>query len=325
MQRHLFVSLLCIIIILSTSSFGQSPDSTAQRGLSTSVTLSSFVLPNKVPLNRTTTLTIEITWEGDIDLVKINEIDEPVLTHLDIVGTSSSNKVSGSSTGKKAVKTISYILQPNTLGMAYIESLALSYEDLTTGKTHHLMTQRYGVEAIGAVAEEGERRLPWIPLIAIGIVLVIITFWIIQKRRAAQDEEDDIEIQPIEEGYLDRLKNEIDLKNPDRRDMFTQLSKLFRKYLSEKFEILAMEATTEGLVASLKETEVDEKLIQRCENLFNKADVVKFSGQDATQAELDEAYTTVETILESQLTAANERLRLAEIEKSKRRGLFKKR
>jgi histidinol dehydrogenase len=42
--------------------------------------------------------------------------------------------------------------------------------------------------------------------------------------------------------------------------------------------------------------------------LLNKADVIKFSGQEATQAELEEAYTTVETVFESHLAQAKKEI-----------------
>ncbi len=104
----------------------------------------------------------------------------------------------------------------------------------------------------------------------------------------------------------------MDLNNSDRREALSSISRIFRKYLSEKYHISALEVTTEELIEKLMSENIEENLIGKCDSLFRKADVVKFSGADASQSELDEAYTTVETILESRLTAWREALRQEE-------------
>ncbi len=53
----------------------------------------------------------------------------------------------------------------------------------------------------------------------------------------------------------------------------------------------------------LSSENLEEELINKSKALFSQADVVKFSGKKATQAELDEAYTAVETILETHLAS----------------------
>jgi len=319
MIKRVSVLVLIVFIGLSKTTWGvslQTDESAADR---TSVTLFTLAEPGKVPLNRHLTFIVRMTWEGDLDLIKIVELEEPVLTNFEIVGSSSSNQVSGITGGRRSVKEIAYTLQPKSLGMGYVESTALSYEDITTGKTHHLMTQRVGVEVIQPVPEEGEVDRRWILMAAVLVVLAggSILFFLSRRRRGPEEnEKQDKRI--VEEVYLQELKESVDLKGSDRREAFSVLSKLFRRYLSEKYGIATLEATTEELLGTLTREELDEGLIRRCETLLNKADVVKFSGQEATQAELDEAYTTVETMLESHLTQAREAL-LKETEQSKKR------
>ena len=315
------VSVLVFIILISLSkiSFGiavQTDEAATDR---TSVTLSTLAEPNKVPLNRRLTFVVRMTWEGDLDLIKIGELEEPVLTNFEIVGSSSANHVSGITGGRRSVKEITYTLQPKSLGMGYIESTALSYEDITTGKTHHLMTQRVGVEVIQPVPEEGAVNRRWMLIAAVLVVLAggsLLLFF--SRRRQGPEENEKQDTRIVEEVYLQELKETVDLKGSDRREAFSVLSKLFRRYLSEKYGIATLEATTEELLNTLTREGMDEGLIRRCESLLNKADVVKFSGQEATQAELDEAYTTVETMLESHLAQAQEAL-MKEAEQSKKR------
>ena len=107
----------------------------------------------------------------------------------------------------------------------------------------------------------------------------------------------------LEEIFLDELKG-VDLKSRDIREQFSLLTKLFRLYLSKKYRISTLDATTQELVSLLKDQDLDETLIRKSENLFSKADLVKFSGQEATHSELADAYTTVESLLESNMAQA---------------------
>ena len=306
-KRFIFPTILQLFLLV-TFGLGNPTQSDGDATSQTIVSLSASVDQKRIPLNRTVVFTVQITWEGDLDLINIGEAEEPVLSNFEIVGTSSANRVTGTAVGKKAVKEIAYTLQPTTLGMGYIEPVTLSYEDISTGKTHHLMTQRLGVEVISAMPEEGERRNVVFLIVVAGAFIIgagLVVAFIIKKRALSEKREEIVE-RIVEETYLEELKESVDLKGVDRRESFATLSKLFRRYLSEKYDITALEATTQELLDTLAREELDEGLIRRCETLFNKADVVKFSGQDAAQAELDEAYTTVETILESHLAKAKE-------------------
>ena len=274
------------------------------------VTLSSDVESKRVPLNRPLVLTVRVSWEGDIDYIEIDEIEEPILSNFEIVGTASSNRVVGTEDGRKAEKEIRYTLMPTTLGMGYIEPVALSYLDKLSDQTYHLKTERIGVEIIAPVAEKGENPSVWIPLLA-GLLILgggFILMLRFRRMKADRTKEEPVEDRILEEEYLETLKNSMDLKSSNKREMFSTLSNLFRKYLSEKYGIAALEATTEGLLRIMEENKADEGLIHKCRALLNKADVIKFSGQEATQAELDEAYTTVETVFESHLAQAKKEI-----------------
>jgi len=287
------------------------------------VALSTNVDSKRVPLNRPLVLTVRVSWEGDIDYIEINEIEEPILSNFEIVGTASSNRVVGTEGGRKAEKEIRYTLMPTTLGMGYIESVALSYLDKISDQTYHLKTERIGVEIIAPVAEKGKNSSVFIPLIVALLILGsgVILMFRFRRMKANQIKNETGEDRILEEEYLETLKNSVDLKNNDKREMFASLSNLFRKYLSEKYSIAALEATTEGLLKIMEENHAEENLIHKCSALLNKADVIKFSGQEATQAELDEAYTTVETVFESHLAQAKKEI----LEKQEAQSRKKKR
>lgn len=277
------------------------------------VRLGASVQPERVPLNRTVELTVRLAWTGALDSVLIGEVEEPVLSNLEIVGTTTSNRVEGTADGSRSVKEIAYTLRPKSLGMGYIDSIRVSYEDRRSGVVHQLKTQRLSVEAVDPVPEKagGSRIWLWVILVvcfAAGAIGGAAVFLKSSGRKPAEPA-------PVpklaEETCLESLKSMRGTGSAgaeDSRDSFAPLSKLFRQYLSEKFRIAGLEATTGELVKALRLSGVEEGLLRKSEAFFEKADVIKFSGQGASRTEFEDAYTTVESILEGKLS--EERLRL---------------
>ncbi len=323
LQSHISF-LICFftvsfLTVFSFSLFGEDAPEKVE------VTLSADVESKQVPLNRPIVLTVRVSWEGDIDYIEIDEIEEPILSNLEIVGTASSNRVVGTEDGRKAEKKIRYTLVPTTLGMGYIESVALSYLDKLSDQTYHLKTERIGVEIIGPVAEKGENPSVWIPVL-IGLLIVgsgIILMIQFRHIKVNRTKDEAVQDRILEEDYLETLKNSVDLKSSDKREMFSTLSNLFRKYLSEMYGITALGATTDGLLRIMQENHAEESLIHKCSALLNKADLIKFSGQEATQAELDEAYTTVETVFESHLAQAKKEILESQEAQSQKKKRFR--
>jgi hypothetical protein len=324
------LSKAALAAMLSVFSAGRAAQPDASSA-ATRVSVSSVIQSTRVPLNRTVEFTIRIAWEGPVEAIEIGEFTDPVFSNLDVVGTSSSNRVTGTQAGQASVKDVVYSLKPKTLGMAYIDPALLSYTDKKTGLVHFLRTRRMSVEAVSPVPEKSGGPGLWFWVI-FGVMFVAGTAfgaWLfIRHKKAGTAQAATADPLPMEENFLNLLKTTVVLTDPDRRGSFSSLSKLFRRYLADKFQIAAASATTPDLVRMLGGQGVDAGLVRKCETIFSKADVVQFSGKDASQAELDEAYTVVETVLESHL--AEERTRLAqakaeaEKEKTGRFRIFKK-
>ncbi len=283
------------------------------------VTLSIEAEPRQVPINRTLQCTIRISWEGDIDLIEIGEIEAPALANFEIAGTASTNRVVDTASGRKAQKEVLYTLQPKTLGMAYIEPAAVTYKDLTTGKEHSVMTQRLAVEVLHPVAEPGKRSFLWLWILLPALALAAAAAFFLLKRRAVKKPENGGPLPILEESVLAALKEQVDLKAKDRRAAFTVLSKLFRRYLSDKYGIPALEATTGELMPLLEKQGIEEPLLAKVESFLKDADVVKFSGKETDASGLSGAYTTVETLLELELSKARSAAAEREAGERKRR------
>ena len=104
-------------------------------------------------------------------------------------------------------------------------------------------------------------------------------------------------IVPLEQDYLDRLKDEVDLNSADLKTQFSFISRIFREYLAEKFQISAMEVTTPELKLILESQNGDEEFPRITYEILHTCDVVKFGGGQLSPAELARIYTLVENIL----------------------------
>jgi hypothetical protein len=287
-----------------------------------SIRLSTEVDINHVPLNRLATLTVRIACDGEQNRIEILNIEEPVLSNLDITGTSRAVRTSGGSGNFLTIHEIIYILKPVNLGMAYIESVLIQYQDNLKGESYNLKTERIGVEVLPPVKEKASSGLKGWHIAIIGLILaaagtgLFLLFFkrISGKKEIAGPESD------LEEGFLSQLKSSVSLKEGDRREAFTALSRLFRRYLADKFGFPALELTTDALLERLKETGTEENFIKKCEVLFMEADVIKFSGQEASQSALESAYTIVETFLETELQATRKNREEEALQKSRKKG-----
>lgn len=272
------------------------------------VKISASITPQKVPLNTTATLTVQLICEGLLDSIQVFPIKEPILTNLEIIGTASGDRAIGGQTGKQSIREIIYTLRPKSLGMAYVESVLIQYEDKTAKRLRELRTPRLAVEVIEPIPEKKGNTLFWFFLLATIFLVLGIIFGIQilrqEKTPLPQPEEKPL----LEEKYLLELKDIREKALQNLSEAFSLLSKLFRKYLGEKFHIFALETTTSDLIASLSGLPIKDEHVRQIEDFFTKADVIKFSGQSISQNEFEEAYTRVESLINSYLLEEKTRL-----------------
>jgi len=309
MVKSLLLSFYSAVFLSAALVFGQPQAASDSTAADLEVVLSAFAEPSSVPLNRTLAYTVRIAWQGDLARIEIGDMEEPVFTNFEVAGTASANRTFGAAAGGRSEKEIIFHLRPKTLGMAYVEPVSVSWKDLGTGNAHSMKTRRIGVEVTDPLPDPKTRRIPWqlpavIALLAGAGAVLFLRMQGRLKKQAVQPEAKP----PLEESFLAELKATVDLKDGKRSEAFAFLSKLFRRYLSQKFGIPALEATTSQLMGLLQPLGMEEKHLRKIEALFSTADVVKFSGQDASQADLDGAYTVVECFLEERLAAAKKEM-----------------
>ncbi|MBN2411985.1 hypothetical protein JXQ31_09865 [candidate division KSB1 bacterium] len=271
------------------------------------ITLSAQVNNNKVPLNRTINLLIQLKWYGNLDRYQVHQFDNPILNNLEIIANSSSNKVSTENGGNIAVQEYSFTLQPKSLGMSYIEGVIIKYTDLDTDTGYSLTTNRIEVKVIDPIPEPGDKS--WILWLLLFLVLAGAAFVVITRarqrkaeriRRAQEEAEKAV---PLEEKYLKKLKELVDLQNPnlDIVNSFSQLSRFLRHFLKEKFNVPAEVNTTEDVVYELNKQQIEERFIEEVKDVLTTSDIFKFSGGHAEKNELVRIYGLIESGLHKSL------------------------
>jgi len=228
--------VLILSILLMFSGFLYSQDSTA---LDTpdypgEIKASVSIDTKKVPQNRTATVIIEVSWQGDLDRFEVARVENPVLTNLEIIGNASSNWVGQVDGVKKVIKKYEYSLKPQSLGMAYIDGTFVEYIDLKTTQNYKLVTNRLKLEVVPPVLEGGENKAMLLAL----VVLVLMGFsggvLLLIKRKKAKEAElraQQEENVSLEEKFLKELKEKVDLSSADSSGQFAVISKIVRSYI----------------------------------------------------------------------------------------------
>jgi len=197
-------------------------------------------------------------------------------------------------------------MQPKALGMGYIENVIVQYIDNVTGEGESLITPRLNLKVIDAVPEPGSKSwmIKWIVL-AVVLLAIFIFLWSwrskVQERKRKEAEA--VKVVALEEEYLTQLRESVNLKSPELKinEAFWLLSKITRKYLSQKYQIPAMESTTEKIIAELSEFELDQAMLNNIQEILTVSDLAKFAGSEGNRNELDRSYTLLEAILERNL------------------------
>lgn len=263
----------------------------------------------QVPLNRLLKFTVQIEWTGDVSRYQISELEDPILNNFEVFSTSSADYRMNEGGIDRATKTFEFMLKPQALGMGYIEGVMTKYIDNQTGEGHHLVTNRLTVEVIESEPDPGSqsRFYKWIVLTVVLLALFgVVVFWQWNRIKNKKKTAETIEVVPLEEEFLTTLKETVIIGSPqlDIKEAFSLLSKIIRKYLMQKYEIAALEQTSDELVSSLANAGVDKNDVNNLSEILTVCDVAKFAGSDTDQNQLSRIFTLIESLFEKNLAAS---------------------
>ncbi len=292
-----------MMLLAAVGLFVQSTDSLQYQNIADAeIRAAAHVSSHEIPQNQMVTYSLKVSWKGNLDRFEILKLEPPVLTNLRIVSSSSSNWVGQKDGQTLAVKTFETLLQPEEMGMAYIDGGIVEYKDVFLGGTQHLTTNRVEVKVVEPVfAKDWSGLLLAGSLVLLLLVAVFFAIGFVRRKKVKEAElrEKAASEIPLEDMFLDSLKKDVDLQGHDIGVAFSNLSSVLRKYLSQKFGLEALGLTTSHLADELSRKGVDAKIVELAEEVLRDSDVVKFSGGQADRASLERGYTLVEQILEN--------------------------
>lgn len=297
-----FKMALFLLLIFTNLGFTQTQDSSLVRSdlQAGAITAEVQVDSKEVPQNQTVRFSVKVSWQGDLDRYEIEKLETPILKNLEVVHSASSNWVGEVNGVKKAIKTYDFTLKPQALGMAYIDALIIEYRDNEYGEQHSLVTNRLEVKIVDPVLKKD--NTVWFVAAAIVLSLAVVSvgaIGLMKKRKAKEAELRARELAkiPIEVDYLREIKEKVDTKNADIVESFSTLSKLFRRYLSERYHVPALEFTSQEIGNELHKMGISEQIVEQTNEVLQTCDVAKFSGGDIELEALQRGYTLVEDIL----------------------------
>ncbi len=303
MRRDTAFIVLLLLFFWNIS--GEAQD-TESMDIESAIKISAELDKQEVPTNRQVTCSVIVEWIGDLKRYQISDIENPVVENLEIVKASAADRRLSEGGVVKAARIYEFVLQPKSIGMGYVENVIVKYIDNETGEGESLITPRLNVKIIDAVPEPGSRN--WIiKWVVIGIILLAIFIFLWLWRKIAQQrkrrEPETARVIPLEEEYLTQLRETINLKSAELKikESFGTLSKIARKYLSLKYQIPALESTTEKIMAELSRMNLDQALLNNIQEILTVSDLAKFAGSEGNRSELDRNYTLLEAILEKKL------------------------
>jgi len=273
------------------------------------VQVSAKVLHDEVPLNRTAVYVVELKWAGPLAQIEFDPPESPKLTNLKLAGSASANRVVVENGASTALKSFEYTLQPEELGMGYIEGLRLSYTDKTTGERHTLYTDRLGLKVIDAVRAPGEAPLG----LALGLGLAVtvllgvaVVQWQARQKRKELEQLAQQASKPLEQEFLEQLRTAVDLNSLDTKGGFLELSRLARQYLQRRFDIPVQGISTSEVMSAYRALESEMSRAMNLEEILQTCDVIKFSGESGDPARLARVYALAENFIRAYLPAQSQ-------------------
>ena len=298
---------LFVVFVFGANAVAQ--DSTAVVGDGAGeIKLTTFLDHQEVPKNRLVIYTVQIEWFGNLAAFKIKEVKDPDTENLTIVKNAAVHRTEVKDGKPIAVKKLEFILEPQTLGMAYVGDVVIQYQNMLTGDAGQLMTNRLGVKILDPVAEPGSHFLfipkaLFLPILLILAAVIIGVFLLMkwrQKRELTRQQAETLAAQvPVEQKYLTILKEKVDLNSAELSPQFAEVSRIFRQFLAEKYSIQTLETTTANIFTLLQAKIDDEKVLSGTGEILKTCDLAKFGGGGLETSTLSRVYTLVEMILEN--------------------------
>ncbi len=306
MSRSLFFAFVGSCFFLFLMNCPVVADDSTFVDYDSTIKISAEVNKKEVPLNDSLLLKVTLTWTGDIKRYQISEVEPPIVENFEIISTAAADRRISETGIEKAFKIYEFVLKPKSMGMGYIESIIVKYIDNETGDGHSLLATRLNVKIVSPVAKPGSKTwlIKWL-VAAIVLLGGFALFVLWQKKQRDQRKRDAqiVTVVPLEQEFLTNLRSSLNLNDSGLKSSqaLWSISTMLRKYLSQKYQVPALESTTEKIISELSTLQLDQAFLNNIQEVLTVCDLAKFAGTETNRSELDRVYTLVEALLERNL------------------------
>jgi hypothetical protein len=210
----------------------------------------------------------------------------------------------------RIIQTITYTIAAYDTGVHHIPPMEIRYKT-PEGEEKTISAEGIDIK-IRALAPEKAADIKdikgplemvrnWAPYrkalfwMALGLFLAVLAFWGIwyyRKKHASMVGENKLTLLPAHEVAIAELKKigETLLANNQIREFYFRLSEIIRQYFSLRYQINALEATTEELIRDLEDQPIPPQPRALILDFLNGCDLVKFAKYVPQRAENEQFY-----------------------------------
>lgn len=179
------------------------------------------------------------------------------------------------------------------------EPLLLNVNPVEVDTTQPIKSIKGPMEAPLTFAE----MLPWI-LGSLALLLLIWAIWYIRKRKKQKKpvmqtrSKPNIAPEVEAKQALETLKQKKLWQNGKVKAYYTELTHILRVYIERKFEIPAVESTSNEILRDLESFDIEEGLYGKLKECLETSDMVKFAKMEPLPDEHERSYHTVAEFVE---------------------------
>jgi hypothetical protein len=264
---------------------------------------------NKIAIGDQISLTYSILKENNTK-IKLPVISQKLIDGIEIIGKA----VIDSSSKKGSLEQISLKLTITSFdtGIYYIPPqpfvmIGTSPPDTILSKATYLEVVGVAIDTTGTIRDiKGPEKvpvtireiLPYVVVLMATILIVLGIFYYFKKRK--KEVKELLPEKPSEPAFitalreLDKIKSQKLWQQKQIKEYYTRITYVIRWYISKRFDILALEQTSDEILEHLNTLKLDQINFKNLENLLDLADIVKFAKGEPNPEDnvvhLDNAY-----------------------------------
>lgn len=263
----------------------------------------SFLIPqDDIHLGTEIKYIIQVSWEGKLGELEVDEPDPPLLNNLKLMKVIPSNKISPET--NRAIAEFIYHLEGLEKGKSYIGMLDANYrlKDGSGQGTLRIKEQRFEV----LPKRRNWRRAALTGLAVLGILAftAIIGFGVFYfiKKRSAPTPEPEAEVSSPYERIIGELSSmRLFLIEGEIRDFYSKLTKLAKGFIAVTQGKELTKCTTDELLHTLQEKNYNAEDRDKIFSILELCDRVKFAGYIPTHSENEHALKELEALIRNQM------------------------